>query len=55
MKDPNGYDPGILPVVGDPGRRLADEEYNQHYASGTGGHEVPPEVLETLNQDEDFS
>lgn len=42
----------IPPVVGDPGRRLTDEEYNAHYESGTGGHELPPEILALLNDEE---
>jgi hypothetical protein len=43
----------IPPAVGDPGRRLTDEEYDAHYASGSGGHELPPEVLETLSGHDD--
>lgn len=35
----------IPPVIGDPGRRLSDEEYDRTYESGSGGHSVPPEVL----------
>lgn len=49
MTTPNGDDPTIPPLIGDPGRRLTDEEYDATYASGTGGHELPPEVLATLN------
>jgi hypothetical protein len=43
------HDPAIPPLIGDPGRRLTDEEYDATYASGSGGHVLPPEVLETLN------
>lgn len=42
-------DPSIPPVIGDPGRRLTDEEYDQTYETGTGGHQIPPEVAATLS------
>lgn len=29
-------------------RDLTEEEYNLTYNQGTGGHELPPEVLKTL-------
>lgn len=38
----------LPPVIGDPGRRLSDEEYDATYESGDGGHPVPPEVLEQM-------
>jgi hypothetical protein len=31
---------------------LSDDEYNATYAEGSGGHVLPPEVLEKLNKDE---
>lgn len=31
-------------------RELTDEEYEQTYASGSGGHELPPEVLAMLER-----
>jgi hypothetical protein len=43
------HDPSIPPLIGDPGRRLTDEEYDETYAGGSGGHELPPEVLGELN------
>ena len=43
MTSPSNED--IPPVLGDPGRRLSDKEYDETYASGDGGHPVPPEVL----------
>jgi hypothetical protein len=33
-------------------RDLTDEEYEQTYATGTGGHELPPDVLGALNDDD---
>ncbi len=36
--------PPAMPEV----RDLTDEEYEQTYASGTGGHDLPPDVLTAL-------
>lgn len=49
MTEVPGHDPTIPPLIGDPGRRLSDEEYDATYASGSGGHELPPGVLDELN------
>jgi hypothetical protein len=40
--------PPAMPEV----RDLSNEEYDQTYASGTGGHPLPPEVLAELDDDE---
>lgn len=40
---------GPLPEV----RDLSNEEYDGTYESGSGGHELPPEILELLNIEED--
>jgi hypothetical protein len=32
-------------------RDLTDEEYDATYQHGSGGHELPPEVLAQLNDD----
>ena len=39
---------GPLPEV----RDLSDDEYNATYATGSGGHELPPEVLAQLNPED---
>lgn len=31
---------------------LTDQEYAKTYESGTGGHVLPPDVLDSLNQEE---
>jgi hypothetical protein len=46
MTDPDP--PPAMPEV----RDLTDEEYEQTYASGTGGHELPPDVLAALSHDD---
>jgi len=46
-------DPSIPPLIGDPGRRLTDDEYDATYDSGDGGHPLPPEVLAELNGHDD--
>jgi hypothetical protein len=43
------HDPNISPLIGDPGRKLTDEEYDATYESGSGGHVLPPEILDELN------
>lgn len=49
MTEPVEPDPtSIPPLIGDPGRRLSDKEYDATYASGDGGHPVPPEVGQHL-------
>ena len=35
-------------------RDLSDEEYNETYASGSGGHKLPPEILAELNPETDL-
>ena len=42
-------DPEIPPAMGDDIRDLTDEEYRETYASGDGGHPLPPEVLAELD------
>jgi hypothetical protein len=34
-------------------RDLTDEEYDRTYATGTGGHELPPDVLAELSGADD--
>lgn len=46
MSEPE--DPAPLPDV----RDMTAEEYEATYADGTGGHELPPEVLALLNPEE---
>jgi len=43
-------DPSIPPAMAEV-RDLTDEEYDETYASGDGGHPLPPEVLATLSGD----
>lgn len=46
MTDPAS--PPAMPEV----RDLTDAEYEQTYATGTGGHELPAEVLAGLGDEE---
>lgn len=39
----------IPPVLGDPGRRLTDKEYEETYETGDGGHPIPLDVLADLD------
>lgn len=41
-------DPDIPPALGDNIRDLTDTEYDATYATGSGGHQLPTKVLETL-------
>jgi hypothetical protein len=41
--------PPAMPVV----RDLTDEEYDETYATGDGGHKLPPEVLAELSGHDD--
>ena len=40
-----------IPPAMDEVHDLTDEEYDETYASGDGGHPLPPEVLATLDGD----
>ncbi|HVQ96368.1 MAG TPA: hypothetical protein VMU51_35445 [Mycobacteriales bacterium] len=46
MTDPDP--PPALPQI----RDLTDEEYEQTYATGTGGHELAPDTLAALVPDD---
>jgi hypothetical protein len=43
----------IPPAMGDNVRDLTDEEYDETYAGGDGGHPLPPEVAATLSGHDD--
>jgi predicted esterase len=51
VKDPYEHDPDIPPAMGNDVRDLTDEEYDKTYKDGSGGHELPPEVLATLQEE----
>lgn len=53
MKDPYKHDPTIPPAMGKNVRDLSDKEYDKTYADGSGGHELPPEVLATMKGHDD--
>jgi hypothetical protein len=36
-------------------RDLTDDEYERTYADGTGGHQLPPDVLALLDADEQLT
>jgi hypothetical protein len=45
-------DPSIPPAM-DEVRDLSQEEYDQTYETGDGGHRLPPDVLEQLSGHDD--
>lgn len=50
--DPHAHDPSIPPAM-DPPRNLTEEEYDLTYQDGSGGHQLPPEVLAELTGHDD--